>query len=802
MTIGRKLFIGFLVVSIQVGLLGYIAVNSSIQVGELFEYTEAIKIPSLLETVELKAAARMASIKAIEYSLRGEQSDKLKTIEALQKLDTHLDLLNKAETIERGKKEEQSCATIIKEINDRIVHFKKEIISYIEFGPKGLSQEELFSKEKNIHKARKSLILTLYQHGDLEHKDLHQALAKTRNNIKNGTRIILILSVANVFLAILIGFFITRSISKPIQKLRNASDEIGKGKLYTKVDIRTNNEIGQLANSFNKMAEDLNIYQHHLEELVEKRTTELQTANQQLQKEIVERKQAEEEVINERERLEVTLRSIGDGVIATDPEGKIVLINKVAEELTGWKNEEALGKPLEDVFQIINEITRKVCEHPVKKVIESGKVAGLANHTVLIARDGTERILADSAAPIHSKDSKIIGVVLVFRDITEERKIETQLLQAQKMEAIGTLSGGIAHDFNNLLMGILGHASLMLLHTAPDHPHFERLKSIEDIVQTGANLSKQLLGFARGGKYEAIPTDLNELIKQSSEMFGLTQKNIEVNIKYQKDIWPVNVDQGQINQAMLNIYVNAWHAMPDGGHIYISTSNVKLDESYIKPFNVKPGNYVKISLTDTGTGMDKATQKRIFEPFFTTRKTGQGTGLGLASTYGIIKNHEGFINVYSEKGKGTTFNIYFPASDQKVSITKKTAAGEFSKDTGTVLIVDDENRVLEIGRDMLREMGYNVLSAESGEEAIKIYMEHKNNIDLVIVDIIMPQMDGGKVFDRMKEINPNVRVLISSGYSINGKASEILERGCNGFIQKPFNLSDLSQKIREIIGKK
>ncbi|MBU4286732.1 MAG: response regulator, partial [Proteobacteria bacterium] len=368
--------------------------------------------------------------------------------------------------------------------------------------------------------------------------------------------------------------------------------------------------------------------------------------------------------------------------------------------------------------------------------------------------------------------------------------------------AIGALSGGIAHDFNNLLMGILGHVSLLLLNTDPHHSHFERLKVIENLVQKGANLTKQLLGFARGGKYEAKPTDLNDLIKQSPEMFGRTQKNIEIHMKFQKDIWSVEVDPGQIEQVLLNIYLNAWQAMPGGGHIYLETSNVKLNEIYSKAFGVKPGNYVWISVSDTGIGIDEATRQRIFEPFFTTKEMSHGTGLGLASAYGIIKNHGGIINVYSEKGKGATFNIYLPASEKEISITKKRSADEITKGLETILLVDDEDMIIDVGKDMLREMGYKVLVARSGEEAIEVYKKHKDIIDLVIVDMIMPRMDGGEVYDKMKEVNPDVRVLLASGYSIASQAKEILKRGCNGFIQKPFNINDLSQKIMEILEKK
>ncbi len=390
------------------------------------------------------------------------------------------------------------------------------------------------------------------------------------------------------------------------------------------------------------------------------------------------------------------------------------------------------------------------------------------------------------------------GYLVFLRDVTEKKRMEAELIQAQKMEAIGTLAGGIAHDFNNILMGILGYTSLMLLNTEPDNTSHERLKSIEHLVESGADLTKQLLGFARGGKYEVKPTDVNELVRRSSEIFGRTKKEITIHRNYQKDLYIADVDRGQIEQVLLNLFVNAWQAMPGGGDLYLETSKVTLDEIYTRLHSINPGNYVKISVTDNGTGMDQATQRRIFEPFFTTKGMGLGTGLGLASAYGIIKNHGGIINVYSEVGRGTTFTIYLPASTRAI-FEEKIIPAEAKKSTESVLIVDDQDMILAVARDMLKALGYQVFTAQGGKEALAIYNENKKSIDVVILDMIMPSMSGGETFDKLKAINPDVRVILSSGYSINGQATEIMQRGCNGFIQKPFNIKELSQKIREVL---
>ena len=386
----------------------------------------------------------------------------------------------------------------------------------------------------------------------------------------------------------------------------------------------------------------------------------------------------------------------------------------------------------------------------------------------------------------------------LLRDITQQRRLEAQFESAQRMESLGTLAGGIAHDFNNLLMAMQGNVSLILSDLDPSHPYYERLRNIERGIRSGAELTNGLLGFARSGKYQVKPTDLNDLIKRSSDMFSRTKKEITIHTKYQRDIWPVEVDRGQIEQALLNLYVNAWQAMPKGGELYLQSENVTFDEDHGKPYGLKPGNYVKMTIADTGLGMGDTTQKRIFEPFFTTKEMGRGTGLGLASVYGIIKNHDGIINVDSKKGEGSTFTFYLPASEKEV-VKEEEIPEEVLEGTEMVLLVDDEEMVLDVGEGFLKKLGYTALVARSGKEAIELYKENKDKIDMVILDMIMPQMGGGETYDRLKKINPNIKILLSSGYSINGQAKEIMKRGCEGFIQKPFDMGELSQKIREVL---
>jgi len=386
----------------------------------------------------------------------------------------------------------------------------------------------------------------------------------------------------------------------------------------------------------------------------------------------------------------------------------------------------------------------------------------------------------------------------IATDITDLKRMEQQIQQTQKFEAIGTLAGGIAHDFNNLLMGIQGRASLLAVDLESSHEYLEHVKAIETYIRQATDLTRQLLGLAKGGKYEVKPTEINDLVSNSARMFGRTKKEIRIHTRFQDPSPVVAVDRGQIEQVLLNLYINAWQAMPAGGELYVATQSVDLDEAFCQPYNIAPGRYVKLSVTDTGIGMDEDTSQQIFDPFFTTKKKGRGTGLGLASVYGIINNHDGFIVVNSEVGIGTTFNIHLPLTDKKV-LPETSVNGDLISGVETVLLVDDEEMIRDVGEAMLTKLGYKILVADSGEQALDQIRRNGHEIDLVILDLIMPGLDGGKTFDLIKDIRPNLPVILASGYAIDGQANEIIKKGCNGFIQKPYNISDLSQKVREVL---
>jgi signal transduction histidine kinase/ActR/RegA family two-component response regulator len=388
--------------------------------------------------------------------------------------------------------------------------------------------------------------------------------------------------------------------------------------------------------------------------------------------------------------------------------------------------------------------------------------------------------------------------IIILSDVTEQKKLEEKLQQAKKMEAIGTLAGGVAHDFNNLLMGIQGNISLMLLEKEKGDIHFEEIKSIERCVESASKLTKQLLGFARGGKYVIKATSLNDLIEKLTRMFQRTHKSITFHEIYQPGLWAVEVDQGQIEQVMLNLYLNACQAIPEKGDLTIKTENIILDSNTARSFDLAAGKYVKISVIDTGIGMDPQVRQRIFEPFFTTKEVGKGSGMGLASAFGIIRNHNGSIDCQSEKDKGSTFSIYLPATIFSV-IEDSEETFALLKGSETILLVDDESVILDVGRRLLKELGYKVLIARGGKSALKIFAACHADIDLVILDIVMPEMGGKEVYARMKQIKSDLHVLLASGYSMDWQARNMIEDGCNGFIQKPFKFNDLSQQVRKIL---
>ena len=629
------------------------------------------------------------------------------------------------------------------------------------------------------------------------------------------------------------------------------------------------------------------------------------------------------------ERHSIILKAIGDAVIATDASGRIELLNPIAEQLTGWSEAEARGRSLTEVFRIISEETRAVVENPVTRVLNEGVVVGLANHTLLVARDDTERPIADSGAPICDDSGNITGVVLVFRDQTEERRIEVelrdsearfrgfvenahdvvyslsldgvftyvspnwtdflgetaehpvgqsfeayihpedlslcrnffeqtlingkkqtspeyrvkfsdgtwrwhvssgspvkdddgqitgfvgiardvtervslqdQLLQSQRVEAVGRLAGGVAHDFNNMLGVIIGNAELALTKASPEDPVHHRLHQIVSAAKRSAEVTRQLLAFARKQTIAPKVLDLNESVEGMLQMLQrLIGEDIDIAWRPHSDLWPIRIDPSQLDQLLANLCVNSRDAIGGVGKVTIETGNVSFDEEYCaRHIDFTSGDYVLLAVSDDGCGMDKETRNRIFEPFFTTKMSGKGTGLGLATVYGIVKQNQGFINVYSEPGKGTTFRIYLPRQTGEVEPIVEREKVEIPVGRGeTLLVVEDDQAILELVSAMLEDHNYKVLLANSPSQAINIARQHEKSIDLMVTDVVMPEMNGRDLAGILQALNPQMKVLFMSGYTANVIAHHgVLDEGVH-FIQKPFSVADFAVKVQETL---
>ncbi len=513
------------------------------------------------------------------------------------------------------------------------------------------------------------------------------------------------------------------------------------------------------------------------------------------------RKKAELALKESEENLRVTLQSIGDAVIATDTEGKITGMNPIAEELTGWKTSDAQGHTLSEVFRIVNSLSRAKVESPARKVLETGEIALLAKHTVLISKTGKEYRIADSGAPIHSANGEIIGVVLVFRDVTEEYATQEKLMQSQKMDAIGQLAGGVAHDFNNMLGGILGAAELLSRKCESVPVTRKYIDIIINSSRHAADLTSKLLAFARKQPAASTPIEINCPIQDALALLERTiDRRIKINVSLTPGNYRIIGDHAQLQSACLNMFINAAHAMPDGGIISVSTRAIDLDEEYCatSTFDIQAGRYMELEIRDTGCGIQAENLQHIFEPFFTTRETGKGTGLGLAAVFGTVQQYKGAIEVHSTVNVGTAFRILLPLFEEQntetINDTSQVITGR-----GKIMIVDDEPIMRITAEAILQELGYETITAENGREAIEKFKLSAERIDLVIIDMVMPEMNGRDCFCALKEIRPDLKAILSTGFARDEDISFMKNAGLKGFIQKPFTLATLSRIVSDAI---
>jgi PAS domain S-box-containing protein len=537
-----------------------------------------------------------------------------------------------------------------------------------------------------------------------------------------------------------------------------------------------------------------------LERKVAERTQSSQDSNVQLRQQIAERERAEAERAAEQERLAVTLRSIGDGVITTDTSGHVVMLNRVAEELIGWRHAEALGQPLPQVCRIRDESTQTLLESAAQEALRHNEIVNRPRPTVLVAPDGAERLIAESGAPIRAQDGTIIGAVLVFRDVTERRKIEEELVKADRLESVGVLAGGIAHDFNNILTAVLGNISLAKLYAGENEKLSARLNNAEKASLRAQDLTQQLLTFSKGGAPVQKTASLKDLIQESVD-FSLRGSNVKCTLELEEGLWPGHIDAGQISQVIHNLIINADQSMPNGGILSVTAVNTDLkDDQRTWLLSLNPGRYVHITITDEGVGIEEERLQKIFDPYFTTKP--QGSGLGLSTSYSIIKKHDGHIGVQSAVGVGTTFSIYLPASTA-IPTPVEPAPDNAAEGTGKVLVMEDEESLIEVIGSMLEHYGYDVVFAHDGDETLTAYQQARDlgaPFDALILDLTIPGGMGGKeTVTRLLAINPQAKAIVASGYANDPIMSEFQQYGFQGCIAKPYQADALHQVLRQVM---
>jgi PAS domain S-box-containing protein len=498
-------------------------------------------------------------------------------------------------------------------------------------------------------------------------------------------------------------------------------------------------------------------------------------------------------------RLAAIVRAALDGHVTMDDTGTIVTWNPQAETIFGWPAGEVIGQHVVDV--IVPPLQRDAHRRGLQHFLESGEGPILNRRLELVAlkRDGTEVAVELAVAPIRLGQSWIFSAFI--RDISERNQLEQQLRQSQKMEAVGRLAGGIAHDFNNLLTAIFGYADLLAEDLPPDSAARADVTEIRTAATRASALTRQLLAFSRQQVLQPVVLNLNDVVGDLQNMLQrMLGEDVELQAHFAADLGNTRADQGQLEQVLLNLAVNARDAMPTGGKLTIETANVELDEHYAQTHRpVVAGRYVMVAVSDTGVGIDPATQARIFEPFFTTKEAGKGTGLGLATAYGIVKQSGGYIWVYSEVGRGATFKVYLPRVDAPTTVVAAPQELATVAGTETVLLAEDDPLLLPLARDVLKRLGYTVLEARTPADAMAVAQAHSGIIHLLVSDVVMPGESGLQLARRLLEVRPNLRVLYISGYSDEAVVRHGLLDPGTTFLQKPFSPAVLARKVRELL---
>jgi len=494
----------------------------------------------------------------------------------------------------------------------------------------------------------------------------------------------------------------------------------------------------------------------------------------------------------------VTLRSMRDAVITTDPQGRVTLINRAAEELTGWSQSDAIDQPLTDVFQILRLSTRDPIQF--QEILEDAERTSQSRsrRSLLLARDGEERLVEGKSAPLRDRNSTVVGLALVFRDVTRIDKVERDMQQAAKLDSLGVLAGGIAHDFNNVLTAVVGNIGIAKLHAEPRSRVHQLLTEAESASLQARNLTQQLLTFSKGAAPVRQASSISELVQETAN-FALRGSNTRCEFTDTEDLWPVEIDEGQMHQVIQNLVLNADQAMPRGGTIDVELSNIVIDRHGV--IALDPGRYVRMVIQDRGTGIPADILPSVFDPFFTTKK--RGSGLGLAVCYSIVRNHEGHIGIDSIPGEGTTVTIHLPAADEPPNLRAPEETIATISDDSRVLVMDDEDLVLATADMMLRHLGYDTELTHEGGQAVAAYgraIELGQPFDAVIVDLTVPGGMGGKeAVAHLLEIDPDAKVIVSSGYSTDPVMAEFAEHGFVAVVTKPYKLGELDRALKDAL---
>lgn len=579
-------------------------------------------------------------------------------------------------------------------------------------------------------------------------------------------------------ITLLVAIFLSLAIARlmrPIGDLTAKVLEISKGNLSNPIDIHSSDEIGLLAENFDNMRK-----------AIQSQFTELKT-------EVAERKKIEIELRDLEGYLSDIIDSMPSVIIGIDAQKNVTQWNSNAEKITGVSAAKANNSPLAEIYPDLKEI------YPI--ISESLAQCEIKRLTKRERKDDSGSIYEDiTIYPLSSRSVHAAGAVIRIDNVTKEYELEAQIQHSRRMDAIGQLAGGVAHDFNNMLSGISGASELLEIALAGKEKELKFIRMIKNATERAAGLTEKLLAYSRKGKLLSTAVDLHAIIKDA---IAILERSIDKRINIQTDLKAkqhmVIGDPSQLQSGILNICVNARDAMPDGGEIHISTIDIEFneDDCRIDP-KFTPGKYIKVSIEDSGTGIPAELQSKIFEPFFTTKEVGKGTGLGLAAVYGMVREHHGNIHLYSEPGKGTVFHVFFPTSEE--AVPRAIQQNErVVRGTGTILVVDDEDIIRATALLLLENLGYIVLLAQNGKEAVDIYRSKVDEIDLVILDIVMPVMDGREAFEKIIGINPQAKVIMSSGYAINVNMASMVDKGLAGFVAKPFNQLELSKLIADVL---